>query len=88
MECDFDSIYYRGDGLVKIVFVCVESRLIRILLVNEVNLVIIDGIRFVEYKNIKCRNFVFVCIVVLLFEIWNKLICINSGNILLKYKLY
>lgn len=50
MECDFDSIYYRGDGLVKIVFVCVESRLIRIVLVNEVNLVIIDGIRFVEYK--------------------------------------
>lgn len=57
-------------------------------MVNEVNLVIIDGIRFVEYKNIKCRNFVFVCIVVLLFEVWNKLICINSGNILLKYKLY
>lgn len=41
-----------------------------------------------DLLNIKCRNFVFVCIVVLLFEIWNKIICINSGNILLKYKLY
>lgn len=72
----------------KIVPACVESRPTRTVSANEVNSVITDGTRFAEHKNIKCRNFVFVCTAVLSFEIWNKLICINSGNTLLKYKSY
>lgn len=48
---------------------CVESRPTRTVSANEVNSVITDGTRFAEHKNIKCRNFVFVCTAVLSFEI-------------------